>query len=337
MFSISLPTTDYQLPTTDYRLPITDYQLPITDYQLPTLAYPLLLMPEYYTTIAQNLIFGLFVGGIYGIAAVGLALVFGVMNVLNVAHGELLMVGGYVSFWLFANLGIDPFLSLLISIPMLFGLGLILDRTIFRHLVRLTHATKIKNSLLVSFGLALILQNLAIQLFTADERAIQMSYFGASATLLGVVLPYTRLLNLLIALAVVLALHVFLHYTYPGKAIRAVAEDWESAALVGINVEQTYSLTFALGTALAGIAGTLVIVGYGIEPSIGLTWTLKSLIVVVLAGTGSILGTFSAGLLLGIIEAISGMAIGASYREVVGLVIFLLVLLFRPQGLFGRA
>jgi branched-chain amino acid transport system permease protein len=197
--------------------------------------------------------------------------------------------------------------------------------------------TKIKNSLLVSFGLTLVLQNLAIRLFTADERTIQVPYAGAGLNILGVILPYTRLGSLAIALAVILALHFFLQRTYPGRAIRATAEDWEAAELAGIDVQRVYMLTFALGAALAGAAGTLVSVTYSITPTIGLTWTLKALIVVVLAGTGSILGAFPAGLLLGAVEAVSGAAIGASYREVIGLVIFLLVLLLRPQGLFGRA
>lgn len=287
-------------------------------------------------SIIQNLVFGLFVGGIYGTAALGLALVFGVLKVLNVAHGELMMIGGYVSFWLFTLLGMDPFLSLLFAIPLLFVLGLLLDLVVFRYIERLTGETRIKNSLLVSFGLTLVLQNLAIRLFTADERSIAMSYAGAGVNILGVALPYTRLISLLIALVVVLALHLFLHHTDLGKAILATAEDWEAAELAGINVRRTYMLTFALGAALAGIAGMLVGVGYGVAPSIGLAWTLKALIVVVLAGTGSVLGAFPAGVLLGVVESIGGAAIGASYREVISLAIFLIVLLLRPQGLFGR-
>jgi branched-chain amino acid transport system permease protein len=216
-------------------------------------------------------------------------------------------------------------------------IGVLLDRVIFRYLVQLPGEVKIKNSLLVSFGLTLILQNAAQQLFTADERTVQLSYAGASLTIFGVVLPYTRLISLLIALVAILALHFFLYRTYPGKAIRAVAEDSESAALAGINVQRVSLYTLALGAMFAGIAGSLVVVGYGIEPSIGLAWTLKALVVVTLAGAGSVLGAFPAGLLLGLVEAISGMALGATYREVVGLVMFLLVLLLRPSGLFGRA
>ena len=141
---------------------------------------------------------------------------------------------------------------------------------------------------------------------------------------------------MLIALLVTLGLNYFLHHTYPGKAILATAEDFEAAELVGININRVYMMTFALGASLASIAGTFVTVTYGLSPSIGVIWTLKALIVIVLAGTGSILGAFPAGLLLGVVEALSGTFIDTSYREVVGLVIFLLVLVLRPQGLFAR-
>src|SRR5512141_454104 len=154
----------------------------------------------------QTLAFGLFTGGIYGIAAMGLALIFGVMKMLNIAHGELLMLGGYATFWAFSKFGIDPFVSLAIGIPALFLVGLVLDRTVYRHIVRLLGEEKIKNSLLVSFGLTLVIQNLAMWLFTADERTVQVSYAGAGLNVFGVALPYTRLLSLAIALIVTLAL-----------------------------------------------------------------------------------------------------------------------------------
>ncbi len=287
-------------------------------------------------SLSQTLLFGLFVGGVYGIAAVGLALVFGVLKVLNVAHGELLMLGGYVSFWLFNALKVDPFVSILVGAPLLFLFGLLLDRVLFRHVARLVGEVKTKNSLLVSFGLTLVLQNLAIWAFTADDRTIQTAYTGAGLNLASLTLPYARLGSLLIALLVILALHFFLHRSYAGRAILATAEDWESAELVGINIHRVYMLTFALGAALAAVAGALVMTTYGISPSIGLSWTLKALIVVVLAGTGSVVGAFPAGLLLGVVEALSGAVLGETYSEVIGLVMFLLLLMLRPQGLFGR-
>jgi branched-chain amino acid transport system permease protein len=277
-----------------------------------------------------------FVGGIYGIAAMGLALVFGVLKIMNIAHGELLMLGGYASFWLFTTWGMDPFVSLLVTIPMLFLVGLLLDRVVYRHIVTLLGEEKIKNSMLVSFGLTLVIQNLAQWGFTADERAIQVAYTGTGLNLLGVTLPYTRLGSFAVAIAVTLLLHVFLRRTYYGKAILATAEDWEAAELTGINIHRIYMMTFALGASLAAIAGTFVTITYGISPSIGIIWTLKALVVVVLAGTGSILGAFPAGILLGVVEAVSGAFIGSTYREVIGLVIFVLVLILRPQGLFAR-
>jgi branched-chain amino acid transport system permease protein len=286
-------------------------------------------------SLAQTLVFGLFVGSTYGVAAIGLALVFGVLRVLNIAHGELLMLGGYVSYWAFAELGLDPFLSLALVIPALFLLGLAMDRTVYRHIVRLEGDLKIKNSLLVSFGLALVIQNLALWLFSADERSIQVSYAGESLSLLGVSLPYARLAGFLITLVIVLSLHWFLHRTDFGKAILATAQDWEAAELAGIDVQRIYMITFALGASLAAVAGTLVAVTHGVAPAVGMIWTLKALIVVVLAGTGSILGAFPAGLFLGLVEALSGAFIGSSYRELIGLGIFLLVLVLRPHGFFG--
>jgi branched-chain amino acid transport system permease protein len=286
--------------------------------------------------VLQNILFGIFVGSLYGVSAVGLALVFGVMRVLNIAHGELMMIAGYITFFAFELFGIDPFLSLVISIPLLFLLGLILDRLVYRRIHTQSGETKLKNSLLVSFGLVLILQALAIQFFTADERAIQTSYSGQGLNMGGLVLPYTRLISLLITLLTIGGLHIFLQRTMVGKAIRAASEDPEAADLAGINIRRYYMGTMALSAALAGLAGSLVVIGYGVTPTIGLSWLLRSLIVVVLAGTGSIFGTFSAGILLGVVEAISGMVFGSTTREIVGLIMFIAILLIRPQGLFGK-
>ena len=286
--------------------------------------------------IAQSLVFGLFVGGNYGVAAAGLSLVFGVLRVLNVAHGELLMLGGYVSFWLFTLAGVDPFVSVLISAPVLLLVGFALHRGLFVYVERLEEETRIKNSLLVSFGLGLVLQNLAQFVFTADERAVNTAYAGGSAILFGLVFPYTRLASLAVGCVAIVGLDQLLRRTYLGKAIRATAEDWRAAALAGIDIRRTYLLTFGIGAALAGVAGSLVSIGSTVAPTLGAAWTLKALVVIVLAGMGSIFGAFVAGLLLGAAEAISTLFFGSTYREVVGLVLFLAVLLIRPEGLFGR-
>jgi branched-chain amino acid transport system permease protein len=284
----------------------------------------------------QSLVSGALVGALYGLAALGLSLVFGVLKILNVAHGELLMLGGYAAFWVFRLLGIDPYVSLVIVIPLMFLIGALLHFGLFSRVVQFDEEHRIKNSLLIGFGLTLIFQTLAIRLFTADDRSIATEYSRNALELLGVRLPVVRLSGLIIGIVAVVALQLFLRRTYWGKAIRATAEDWQTASLAGINIQRTYLVTFALGAALAGVAGMLVSVGYSISPSIGLNWTLKALIVVVLAGLGSVPGTFLAGILLGVAENASALIVGGQYRELVGLVIFFLVLSLRPQGLFGE-
>lgn len=287
------------------------------------------------TSIGQNLVFGILVGALYGLAAVGLSLVFGVTKFLNVAHGELLMLGGYASFWAFKLLGVDPFLTLGSTIVFLLLLGFILYKLLFARMVTLPEETKVKNTLLVGFGLSLVLQNLALHFWTADDRGITTFYSGWAFTVVGIRFPIVRVASLVIALVILLVLHQFLQKTYTGKAIRAAVEDWEAAALMGIDIYKVYLFSFVVGAALAGVAGTLVSVGYSIEPSMGLNWTLKGLIVMVLGGLGSIMGTFVGGLVLGMTESVTSFFISSNYREVVGLILFILVLVFRPQGLFG--
>jgi len=288
------------------------------------------------TILLQNAIFGALVGGLYGVAAVGLALAFGVLKMLNVSHGELIMLGGYLSFWLFTLWGVDPFLSLALTAPALFLVGAVLYQGLFSRLIRFPDEEKLKNSILIGFGLALILQTLAILAWQADERAITTAYTGQVLRLGTLVVPISRLAAFALGFVALGGLHLFLSRTDSGRAIRATAEDWQAASLMGIPVRRTYLYAFGLGSALAGVSGTLVSIGDAISPSIGLSWTLKALIVVVLAGLGSIFGTFVAGVLLGIVESISAFLLGGVYREVVGLVLFLLILSVRPAGLFGR-
>jgi branched-chain amino acid transport system permease protein len=283
----------------------------------------------------QSLVSGALVGALYGLAALGLSLVFGVLKILNVAHGELLMLGGYTSFWVFQLLGIDPFMGLLIVVPVMLVLGALLHLGLFSRVVQFGEEHRIKNSLLIGFGLTLILQTVAIRFFTADDRRIATDYSTAAWELLDIRLPLVRLSGLFIGIIAVIALQSFLRRTYWGKAIRATAEDWQTASLTGINVQLTYLITFSLGAVLAGLAGVLVSVGYSVNPSIGLSWTLKSLVVVVLAGLGSMPGTFLAGIMLGVAEDVSALVFGGEFRELVGLIIFLIILSLRPQGLFG--
>jgi branched-chain amino acid transport system permease protein len=285
--------------------------------------------------LAQTFVNGITVGALYGLAAVGLSLTFGVMKILNVAHGEFLMVGGYFSFWFFTLMGVDPFLSLPCIFFALFLLGAIVYKLVFATVSRFHEEVKVKNSLLVGFGLFLVFPQIARFLWTGDERAITPAYSGNSFPVLNVHVAFVPLCGLVVTVVVILALHLLLTRSYFGKSVRGTSENWKAAKLMGINVDRTYMITFSLGTAIAGLAGVLAGLTQVLTPDVGMEWTLKALIVVVLAGIGSVGGAFFAGLLLGIVEAVGAIFMGP-YAVALGLVIFLAILMFRPQGLFGK-
>jgi branched-chain amino acid transport system permease protein len=286
-------------------------------------------------TLVQNIVFGLLLGALYGLAAVGLSLVFGVTKFLNVAHGELLMLGGYVSFWLFNLYHVDPFVSLPLAALALVVVGIVLYSLLFSRTVKMDEEQKVQTTMLIGFGVSLILQNLAQRLWTADDRSITTAYSRMSWTLFDIRFPIVRVVSMVVALLLVIALQQFLQRSYFGKAIRATVEDWEEATIIGIDTHRVYLVAFVIGAAFAGVAGALVSVGYSIVPSMGLEWTLVCLVVMTLGGLGSIIGTFVGGLILGVAQALTAFAVGGAYRQVVGLLLFLVVLAVRPQGLFG--
>jgi branched-chain amino acid transport system permease protein len=286
--------------------------------------------------VAQTLVNGINVGALYGLAAVGLSLTFGVMKILNIGHGEFLMIGGYIAFWLMRLFGVDPFVGLPLVAVALFIIGIISYRLFFATLAGFPEEVKVKNSLLVGFGLFLVFPQIARLLWTGDERAITPFYSGGSFPILGIRIAYVPLAGLAVTVLIILALHLFLARTYFGKAVRGTSENWKAAKLMGINVDRTYMITFGIGTAIAGVAGILVGLTQAISPDVGMEWTLKALIVVVLAGIGSVGGAFSAGLILGVLEAVGAIFMGP-YTVALGLIIFLVILMFRPQGLFGKA
>jgi len=286
--------------------------------------------------IIQSAVSGLLVGGMYGLVALGLALAFGVLKVLNVAHGELVMLGGYAAFFLHSELDVDPLLATPIVFLALFLFGVVLYLVLFRFVVRYDIETRIKNSLLVSFGLVLVLQALAVFFFSGDDRTVVTGYSSEAWVFWVVRIPWVRLAGLVVAIVAAFALEWLLNRTTFGHAVRATSEDWALASLTGIDVRRVYMIAFAISAGLAGLAGTMVSLGYSVSPSIGLGWTLKALIVIVLAGLGSMRGIVAAGMLLGLIEGLASVWVGSAYRGVVALVVFLVVLSIRPQGLFGR-
>lgn len=284
----------------------------------------------------QIITYGVIVGAVYGLVAVGLALLLGVMKYLNIAHGTFIMLGGYIAFWLFTLWHIDPFVSIPLVMLGMFIVGLILYRVLLSPLLKFPVGLRIGNSMLITFGLLWVLDNAATWLWTSDVRSITTSYTGEVLNIFGVKLPYTGLAGFGLALLVIFALHLLLTKTYFGKSVRATTQDPEAANLMGINIGRTYLISCGIAIMLAGVAGAVIVSSYSITPAGGLNWLLIAMIVVVLAGEENINGVFAAGLVLGLVEAVSVFVTGASYREVIGLVMFVLVLMFRPQGLFTR-
>ncbi len=284
--------------------------------------------------MGQTLVYGVLNGALYGIIALGIALVFGVMRYLNLAQGSLIILGAYGILFLF-HIGIDPFASMPLIAFLLFLLGGALFKVSFSRLIMLPETGRIKNSLLISFGLMLLIDNLATLLWTGDERSITPTYSGLTLGLFGLRFPLIGCVGVLSALVIIVALHTFLTRTYFGKSIMAVSQDYEAASLMGVNVNFTCLVSFAISVGLASIPSVLIGLK-SFSPTVGIQWFNKGIIVVMLSGIGNINGVFPAGLLLGIMEAISVYIFGAPYREVTGLVVFVLVMVLFPKGLFKR-
>lgn len=287
--------------------------------------------------VIQAVAYGIVVGAVYGLIALGLSLLTGVMKFLNIAHGSLVILGGYISFWLFKLWGIDTYLSIPLVIIAMFLVGLVLYKLALSPLLKLPNiGMRIDTSMLITFGLVYILDNAMTILWTPNARSVVTSYTGESLGFLGAKFSVTGLLGLGVAILTAVALYFLLSRTYFGKHVRAISQDAEAASLCGINVHRTYLISCGIAIALAGVAGVIIISCYSITPNSGLSWLLISFVVMVLAGEGNIKAILPAGFIMGLLESVSALAVGAPYREVVALIMFILVLMFRPQGLFTK-
>ena len=288
-------------------------------------------------SVIQTIIYGIVVGSLYGLIALGLGLIMGIMKFLNVAHGSFVILGGYVSFWIFALWGIDPYLSIPLVIIATFLTGLILYKLTLSPLLKLPDIEmRVASSLLVTFGVIYVLDNAMTLIWTSDVRSIIASYTGEAFTIFGARLSITGLCGLGIAILAAVALHFILSRTYFGKHVRAATQDAEAASLCGVNVQRTYLISCGIAVALAGVAGVVLVSSLSITPTSGLSWLLIGIVVMVLAGEGKINAILPAGIILGLVESASIFVVGAPYRQAVALVIFIIVLMFRPQGLFTR-
>lgn len=284
------------------------------------------------TMIGQVVISGLLAGSLYAMVALGLGLVFGVMRVLNVAHGPLLMLGAYTTFGLFQWLGLDPYLSLLVSMPALFVVGVVLQGLLVRQVVDAPELS----SLLLTFGVSIAIVNLAQLAFSSDLRSVE--YLTGSFILGPFAFSKSRVIACAFALVITAGAFVFLNQTRLGKAIRAVSQSREVAQVCGINVQRIHLITFGIASALAAAGGTLVAVMVAIQPEMGQVYTFKSFLVIVLGGAGNYPGALLGGLLLGLIEQLASLFITTQVNEAVAYVLLVLVLLVRPTGLLkGRS
>jgi branched-chain amino acid transport system permease protein len=286
--------------------------------------------------VIQILAYGLMVGSLYALIGMGFSLIFSVMKYVNIAQGTFIMFGGYACFFLFGYLKIDPYLSIPPVMVIMFFMGAALYKLLFSRLSDLPVGIRLNSSMLITFGLIWVLDNVATLMWTSDVRSVTTSYTGREITLAGVRLGFTGIAGMALALIFIMALHLLLTKTYFGKAVRAATDDAEAAALSGINVHRTFLISCGIGIALASLAGVVIATTYSISPSGGLPWLLVAMVVVVLAGEGNVSWVFPAGLLLGLIEAASVFFAGASYREVVSLLLFITVLVFKPEGLFAK-
>jgi branched-chain amino acid transport system permease protein len=276
--------------------------------------------------LAQILLNGLLLGGLYGLMALGMALVWGVLNIVNLAHGAFVMLGGYCVYFLFAGLGVDPFAALPAAMLAMFALGYLLQRYVLNLIIRSAQL----NTLLITFGLDVVLTYLAQLAFTADFRTINPSYAGANLTVFGLTLPLLRLAAFVAALLLASLLWIVLQRTRLGRAIRATAQNLTAARLYGVDPARLYAVTFGLGAALAGAAGGLYGMVSQVTPYIGATLTAKSFVIAIMGGLENPFGIVLGGIVIGIIEALAAIYVGPTFTDAISFGLLVVILVARP-------
>jgi branched-chain amino acid transport system permease protein len=282
----------------------------------------------------QTLISGVLLGGIYCLIGLGLTVIFGVMRIINASHGDLIMVAMYLSYFLHQTTGLDPLLSVLVTAPALFLLGCLIERGFVS---RLSGSYAEDNSLLLTFGIGLILANAVLLLFTADFRVVETPYSRAVWHFAGLSISAAYVFSFAMALIVTCALYMLVMRSDIGLAIRATMQNRTAAQLVGVDVGRVSWISFGLGAGLAGVAGALLTPVFYLYPTVGSLFTIKAFVVVVLGGMGSIVGAIYGGLALGIVESFGAVYVSTGYKDAIGFIAFVLILVFRPAGLAGRS
>ena len=284
------------------------------------------------TNILNAIISGLGIGGLFAVTALGLSLAFGVMRLINIAHGEFMVLGGYVAFFLGQAVGLDPLVSALVAVVA----AAVVAYPLQHFLLTPVMSRGAGAPLLITFGISVVIQNLFIRFFYPEVRSLSAGYAQANFTVGSITVPIIYLISLGIGVVVLGIAHVAITRTTFGRSLRASAEDAAAAAVVGVNVRRVHALTYAVAAAAAAIGGILVGLMFSFSPTSGITWLITGFAVVVLGGAGSIKGTLLGGLILGLIQSLGATFTGDGWRTFIGYVVFLIVLSVRPQGLFGR-
>jgi branched-chain amino acid transport system permease protein len=284
--------------------------------------------------IIQVTVWGLYAGCIYILLATGLNLIFGVMKVVNFAHGQLLMIGAYVTFTFFVISGFNPYVLLAASIPILILVGVGIERLCFRPIL----GTGKLNEIFISIGLIYILENAAALIWGDEWRVIHSPFESITVTIGGMQIPLDYIIIIVMTAGILAGLYIFLKRSILGRAIRATSQNRKAAMLMGINVEQMDMISFGIGAGLAGAAGTLwVVSGQVFNPYMGSIPAVKAFAIVIIGGLGSIPGAIIAGLILGIAENFTIFTIGGAWKDAIAFLILIVVLIFRPTGLFGES
>lgn len=281
---------------------------------------------------AQDLINGILLGGIYALGALAFSLIWGVMNIINLAHGSFIVLGAYMSWLLFQHFHIDPFLSIPLVLIVFFGLGFLIQMGLLN---RVRKSTMLM-TLLITFGIDYVIKNGARLLFSSDTQSITTSYSGNSIALGSFLrIPTIQLEALIVSVILAFVLNFLLNRTKLGHAITATSQDPDAAQLYGVRLNVIYAVVFGIGVALAGIAGTMYGTMFPFNPMIGDSFTLKAFVVTIIGGLGNMYGALFGGLVLGIVESFTGQ-VNAGYIDVVSFAILVLVLLLRPRGIAGK-
>lgn len=283
------------------------------------------------TIIGAAVINGILMGGIYTLVASGLTLIYGVLHIINFAHGSMLMVAMFGVFYLVTKLGVDPYLSLIITMPTMFAMGYVL----YKYFIGKLSYGKDENILLITLGLSIVIENLALMFFTGDSRTISLSYSDKMFEVGPLLIGLPKVISFVAAIVMCALLGIFITQTDTGRAIRAVAKERMGARLVGIDVDKVFAISFGLGMATLGAAASLLMPIFYVSPTTGHVFVMVAFTVVVLGGMGSFLGAVIGGLIVGLTESFGGLYLGESLGQIGISLIFILILLFRPSGLFG--